>query len=126
MALVQYNGQNVLTCGLARGGWVRFLPGINECDANDLEAILKVPVVAWRVEQGIIKVLDDGKSQGKKSVEEMIAMIPKIVDKKLLNKITKTDGRPAVIEAAKNQLSLIEVKVEDKAKDQDDGPMHFN
>ena len=126
MALVQYNGQNVLTCGLARGGWVRFLPGINECDANDLEAILKVPVVAWRVEQGIIKVLDDGKSQGKKSAEEMIAMIPKIVDKKLLNKIIKTDGRPAVIEAAKNQLSLIEVKVEDKAKDQDDGPMHFN
>lgn len=126
MALVQYNGQNVLTCGLARGGWVRFLPGINECDSAELEMVLQLPVVQWRVDKGILKVLDDGKSQGKKSVEEMIAMIPKIVDKKLLNKIMKTDGRPAVIEAAKNQLSLIEVKVEEKAKDQEDGPMHFN
>lgn len=126
MALVQYNGQNVLTCGLSRGGWVRFLPGINECDNNDLEAILKIPVVEWRVDKGIIKVIDDGKSQGKKNIEEMVSMIPKIIDKKLLNKIIKTDGRSTVIEAAKNQLSLIEVKVEDKAKDQDDGPMHFN
>ena len=126
MALVQYNGQNVLTCGLARGGWVRLLPGINECDSTDLESILKVPVVAWRVEKGIIKVIDDGKAQGKKPIEEIVAMIPKIVDKKLLNKIIRTDGRPAVIDAAKNQLSLIEVKAEDKAKDQEDGPMHFN
>lgn len=127
MALVQYNGQNVLNCGLARGGFVRILPGINECDAHDLETILKLPSIIARVEKGLLKVLDDGKSQGKKSVEEMIAMIPKIVDKKLLNKIIKTDGRPAVIDAAKNQLSLIEVKAEDKAKDQDDEqPMHFN
>lgn len=126
-ALVQYTGNNVLSCGLARGGFVRILPGITEMDANDLENILKLPSVAARVEKGVLKVIDDGKSAGKKSVEETIAMIPKIFDKKLLNKLIKTDGRPAVIEAAKNQLSLIEVKAEDKAKGQDDEqPMHFN
>ena len=83
MALIQYNGNNLLNCGLARGGFVRILPGINEVDAN-------------------------------------------IVDKKLLNKLIKTDGRPAVIEAAKAQLASFDVKPEDKAKDLDDEPMHFN
>ncbi len=103
------------------------MPGINEVDANDLETIMKLPSVKAREEKGLIKVIDDGKSAGKKSVEETVAMIPKIFDKKLLNKIIKTDGRPAVIEAAKNQLSLIEVKADDKAKGQDDEqPMHFN
>lgn len=126
MALIQYNGNNLLNCGLARGGFVRILPGINEVDANDLETILKLPSIAHRVKEGILKVIDDGKSAGKKSVEEMIGMMPKIVDKKLLNKIIKTDGRTAVIEAAKAQLASIEIKVEDKAKDLDDEPMHFN
>lgn len=126
MALVEYKGTNLLNCGLTRGGFLRILPGINECDANDLETILKLPSIIARVEKGLLRVIDDGKSSGKKSVEETLAMIPKIVDKKLLNKLIKTDGRPAVVEAAKNQLSLIEVKVEEKAKDLDDEPMHFN
>lgn len=127
MALVQYNGSNILSCGLTKGGFVRILPGINECSAQDLEEISKLPSVKHRIDKGLLKILDDGKSgAGKKSVEEMLEMILKIFDKKLLNKIIRTDGRAQVIDAAKNQLALIEVKAEDKAKDQDDEPMHFN
>ena len=127
MALVQYNGNNILSCGLVKGGFVRILPGINECSAQDLEEISKLPSVAHRIEKGLLKILDDGKSNaGKKPVEEMLEMILKIFDKKLLNKIIKGDGRSQVVEAAKAQLALIEVKAEDKAKGQEDESMHFN
>lgn len=126
MALVQYAGMNVLSCGTIRGDFIRILPGINELEANDLESILKLPSIKARVESGLLKIIDDGKSSGKKSVDETLAMIPRIVDKKLLNKLIKTDGRPQVVEAAKNQLALIEMKVEDKPKAQNDEQQHFN
>lgn len=126
MALVQYNGNNILNCGLIKGGFVRILPGINECDSKELEEVLKLRSVKWRLDQGILKVLDDGKThEGKRSVDDLVAMMPKIFDKKLLNRFVRTDGRQPVIDAAKMQLGLIELKVEDKDKE-DVSTMHFN
>lgn len=125
-ALIQYNGNNVLNCGLIKGGFLRILPGINSCDAKELEEVLKLRSVKARVDSGLLKIIDDGKSNaGKKSVEELVSMMPKIFDKKLLAKIIRTDGRAPVTDAAKAQLALIEVKAEEKDKE-DVSTMHFN
>lgn len=129
MALVQYNGNNILTCGLAKGGFVRILPGINECTFQELEEIKNLPTVAYRIEKGILTIIDGGKADIKENPEkEMLAMMEKVYDKRLLKKIIRTESRANVVKAAEKQLALIEAKAEDKEKSsgEDDGQLHFN
>jgi hypothetical protein len=59
---------------------------------------------------------DNVGKDGKRSIDEMLEYIPKIIDTKLLKKIIQSDGREKVIVAAKSQLDNI--KNPPKAKEQ--------
>jgi hypothetical protein len=52
-------------------------------------------------------MMDAQGKDGKRSVEDMLTYIPKIMDVKLLKKIIDTDGRDKVIFAARDQLEAI-------------------
>ena len=125
MALIQYTGLNVLSCGTPKGDFIRILPGINEIDDKDLQSILQLPSIIARQTKGVLKIISQGKKE-KESQEDILDMIPKIFDKKLLNKLIKTDTRPQVIDAAKAQLDLIQAKKEVKEVENDEQPQHFN
>lgn len=110
MALIQYHGINVITAGVAGGGdAVRIMPGVNQLDDDVLKKLKTHPSFAARVRDGKIQILDDVKTtkDGKTTVEEMLRLIPKMFDTKLLKKIMKEDGRSEVVEAARDQMAVI-------------------
>ena len=99
MALVKYSGLNVYTCNDQR-----FLPGVNEVEGGVLKTLLQNPLFKARVDTGTITIFDDPKdSDGKMSARDVLRHIPNMYDKKLLEKLITTDGRPKVVEAAKEQ-----------------------
>ena len=108
MALVSYTGKNVLGVFLKEGATVRLLPGINEVDDDQLTSMKTNPLFQERIKCGKVQIMMDAQGKdGKRSVEDMLTYIPKIMDVKLLKKIIDTDGRDKVIFAARDQLEAI-------------------
>jgi hypothetical protein len=125
MALVNYLGTNIITVALEKLNKVTLMPGINEVDNAEFEKMVQNPSFNERIKNGKIIVLDDGKSQVNRTAADMINLIPKIYDVKLLQKIIKTDGRDDVVKAAKQQMDLLKVKPDDKKVEKSDVE-HFN
>lgn len=108
MALLNYSRVNVLTIHFAGCEPCILMPGINEVSAEILKLLLVHPSVNALIREGKLVVIEDQKtSDGKRSVNDMLAYIPKIFDTKLLKKIIKDDGRDQVVQAAKDQLDTI-------------------
>ena len=113
MALVKYNGKNVYYCNFTS----RLMPGINEIPEGELKALLLHPLFQHRVEEGIIVIIPespDKEADGKKSVKEMMKLIPQIYDHAYLSRIIDEDGREKVIDAAKKQLHKISHQAEEE------------
>lgn len=125
MALINYLGTNIITVALEKLNKVTLMPGINEVDNAEFEKMVQNPSFNERIKNGKIIVLDDGKSQVNRTAADMINLIPKIYDVKLLQKIIKTDGRDDVVKAAKQQMDLLKVKPDDKKVEKFDVE-HFN
>lgn len=89
---------------------VRFLPGVNEVTEEEFSVISKHPVFDSLLDSGKLVVLDEPKGKdGLRTVKEMLNIISKMYDVKLLKKIISTDGRAEVIDAARAQLEYISV-----------------
>jgi len=125
MALVRYNGKNILYYNFKTA----IMPGINELDAGVLDAMRQHKIFKHHFDEGrLVVVEEDPKVEkplkdGKRAVQEMLKLIPEMFDKKLLEKIIKTDGRPAVISSAKEQLHKLTVQAEDEEKDKSKAKM---
>lgn len=121
MALVQYAGKNVFGVLLKAGSIFRFMPGINEVAEAVLSELKEHPLFLSRINKNIIQIMHEKvEADGKISISEMLKNIPNIFDTRLLNKIINTDGRKAVVIAAKAQLDTIKTplkKEEEKEKD---------
>lgn len=115
MALLNYKGLNIFTVGLVGCENAVLMPGINEIEDNVMVKLKQHPNFNARVKNGLIQLIEDVKvdKEGKKSEGDLLAMIPRIFDGKLLRKIIKEDGRASVMEAAKNQLDIILGKKEE-------------
>lgn len=125
MALLNYTGKNVFTIYTAGGAAVRLLPGINELSKEELLTVKSHPLFNHRVKKGIVQIMaDELCSDGKRSINDMLEDIPKIVDVKLLKKIIENDGRDIVVSAAKDQLAKIKDPAKAKQKESEDGS-HF-
>lgn len=122
MALMTYTGLNVVTVNLSGNDSVKILPGVNEIEDDLIENFKKHPSVAQRLKDGKFIILSEGKADRKKSVEDMLAYIPKIYDTRLLKKIIKEDGREDVVGAAKKQLDTIVVSKKEEVKEENE---HF-
>ena len=123
MALVKYNGKNVLGIGI-KAGLHRVMPGINEIADEVLNQLKAHPLFQARVDKGQIQILQDSVSKdGKRSVEEMLNLMPSIFDIKLLKKLIDSDGRAPVVKAAQAQLEGIKNPAKAKAEAEDDN--HF-
>lgn len=123
MALVNYNGKNVLGTCLPGGEIIRLLPGINEVVNDDLKIMKMHPLFQTRMNKGLIQIMaEPADKDGKRSVDEMLTNIPKIFDVKLLKKIIETDGRDKVVHCAREQLDMIKNPSKAKANEEDE---HF-
>lgn len=121
MALLSYTGKNVLGVFLGGGEHVRLLPGVNEVEDGKLSEMKANPIFGAWLKMGKVQIMMDAKGKdGKRSVEDMLSYIPKIMDLKLLKKIVDTDGRDLVILSAKDQIEMIK----NPAKKADDSE-HF-
>lgn len=125
MALVKYNGKNVLGIGL-KEGITTIMPGINEIADETFNLIKLHPLFNNRVAKGLVQIIHDslGKDtkDAKKLPDDMLEMIPNIFDLKLLKKLIDTDGRPAIVKAAQQQLDNIRNPAKAKAEQSDE---HF-
>lgn len=120
MALVKYSGLNVYTCNDQR-----FLPGVNEIEGGVLKTLLLNPFFKARVESGKITIFDDLKEpDGKMPAKDILRHIPNMYDKALLEKLVASDGRPKVVEAAKEQLAKISMPKSDEVK-KETNEQHF-
>ena len=111
MALVRYNGKNVYYCNFTS----RLMPGINEIPEGELKALLLHPLFQWRIEEGTIVIIPESlekEANGKKTVKEMMKLIPQIYDHAYLQRIIEGDGREKVVDAAKKQLHKISHQAE--------------
>jgi hypothetical protein len=123
MALVKYNGKNVLGIGI-KTGLTRIMPGINEVADDTLNLMKAHPLFQARVSKGLIQILQDSVGKdGKRPVEEMLQLMPNITDIKLLKKLIDSDGRAPVVKAAQSQLDAI--KNPSKAKAEAEDESHF-
>ena len=125
MALVQYNGKNVFGILLKDLGITRLMPGVNEVVDSVLEKIKQHPLFQARVEKGLVKILQDSVGKdGKRTVEELLSLIPNTFDLKLLKKMVDTDGRAPIVKAAQLQIDTIKNPSKVKAEKEDDD--HFS
>lgn len=108
MVLVNYTGLNVFTLNAVGAEPIRLLPGINEISAQQLAAAEKHPAFESFKDAGKIVVLNETRD-GERTVKEMIGIINKTFDTKLLKQILAKDKREAVQKAASAQLELISV-----------------
>jgi hypothetical protein len=109
MALLNNLCQQIITVGLRGRDSLTLMPGINEVPDDAVESLKGHPSVASRIRDGKIVMIESVRqtADGKKTVEDMLAYIPKIYDTKLLKRIIKEDGRQPVVDAAKAQLDMI-------------------
>ena len=117
MSIVRYNGKNILYFNFT----TRIFPGVNELEKGVLDSLLKHSGFKPRFEKGILVIIEPdekapekGKNESKRSIDEMLKLIPDIFDVKLLERIVKSDGRSKVVNEAKKQLYKLSVKAEDE------------
>lgn len=106
MALVKYNAKNVYSCLD-----VRLLPGVNEVEDTLLKRVLNEPLFKYRVDKGIIQIVEPPKSKGKNKKnddKQLVSLMPEVYDVKLLKKYIAESEDKEVVKAAKKQLSKIE------------------
>jgi len=117
MAIVKYNAKNVYTC-LS----LRLIPGVNQVEDALLERVLNEPLFKYRVDKGIIQIVEQakakGKGKGKKTDDkQLVSLMPEVYDVKLLKKYISESEDKEVVKAAKKQLSKIEsVEVEEEVE----------
>jgi hypothetical protein len=123
MALIHYHGKNILGVCLPSGEIVRLLPGVNEIEDDRMAQVKTHPQFQSRVKKGLAQILVDNVGKdGKRSVEDMLSLIPGMYDTRLLKKIIDSDGRDKVVRAAAEQLDKI--KNPTKAKEDSENE-HF-
>lgn len=123
MALVKYNGKNVFGVS-SKAGMTRFIPGVNEIADETLTFVKAHPLFQARVNKGIFEILQDSVGKdGKRTVEDMLTLIPSIFDLKLLRKLIDNDGRAPVVTAAQLQYDVI--KNPNKSKEESNKDEHF-
>jgi len=88
---------------------IRFFPGINEVTDHHLACMQKHPAFNAKIQDGSFQLIEEKKvgSDGKKSVQEVLQMIPQILQVKLLKKIMAEDGRQIIIDACQKQIEYI-------------------
>lgn len=102
---------------------IQFVPGINEVTQEELEVICLHDGFKAFVDSGKLVILEDPKGKdGQRPVREMLSLISKMYDVKLLKKVITTDGRAEVIEAARAQLEVISSPTKGEPKGTDE---HF-
>lgn len=122
MPILKYNGKNSFTYHVedvsteskktlaVSGLTIRLRPGVNEVSDKELTAMKRHEFFGIHLASGTIQILLDSELEAdKKSVNEMLGIINKCYDPKLLNKIIVEDERQEVIEAAKKQLDTFKV-----------------
>lgn len=120
MALVKYNGKNVLGVSI-KSGLYRIMPGINEVVDDTLNELKAHPLFQARIIKSIIEVLKDSVDKdGKRDLQDTLNHIPNIFDLKLLKKLVESDGRPQVTKAAQLQLDTIKNPSKVKAEKEED------
>ena len=103
MVGLMYNAKNVYSCC-----GIRLLPGFNEVEDGLLKTALNVPLFKWRIEQGIIQIIKSEKQKaGRKSYDQMIELMPKVFDVKLLKRYIKENKNEKLVQAAEKQLEKI-------------------
>ncbi len=108
MALLNYTGKNILGVIMETGDIIRLYPQINEIDDIILSKMKENPLFKAAIQSGKIQImLENLTKDGKRTIEDMLNNIPKILDVKLLKKIIETDGRDRVVKAANDQLDTI-------------------
>lgn len=104
MALVKYNAKNVYSCLD-----VRLLPGVNEVGDALLKRVLDEPLFKWRVDEGIIEIIEKPKGKAKGSDnKQLIKLMPEVYDVKLLKRYIEESEDKEVVKVAKKQLKRIE------------------
>lgn len=115
MPLINYCGMNLHTINAVGCEPVRLIPGVNEVSESSLEAIRKHPAFNALIENKKVIVMEIKSPDGKRSIQDMLEIIPKTFDTKLLKKIISQDGREVIVEAAKAQLdTIVTPKKDDK------------
>ena len=112
MTLVRYNGKNILYFDFR----VRLFPGVNDLQEADVKSMLKHPLFKHRFDKKDLELLEEveekpkrGKKpkEDKRSVADMLSLIPEIFDAEMLKKVIEADGRKEVVDAAKKQLASL-------------------
>jgi hypothetical protein len=114
MAYINYTGQNVFTFNAVGAEPVQFVPGINEITSAQLDAISLHPAFKSFVDDEKLIVLPETKGKdGERPVKEMLGLIAKMYDAKLLRKLIQADSRAEIQKAAQEQLDSISVPKKD-------------
>lgn len=123
MALINYTSLNIFTINMMGSDPVRFVPGINQVTDKQLASLKSHPAFASFVEAGKLIIIDDPKSKdGERPVKEMLSLIEKMFDAKLLKQVIAKDEREEVQKAARAQLELITVSKKAEIKEENE---HF-
>lgn len=112
MVLVNYTGKNIFTFNAKGTEPIRLLPGINEIADKSWSCIQAHPFYNDFVAKGGLIVLNEPPKDkdGRRSVADLLAYIPNIMDSKLLKKLIEEDGRELVAIAARDQMDIIKGK----------------
>jgi len=104
MTLVKYNAKNVYSCS-----GVRLIPGVNQIEDGLLKSALDHPLFMFRVETGLIEIIENKNGESKKQDPKQLAkLMPEIYDVKLLRKYIASSDDKEVVKKAKKQLKKIE------------------
>lgn len=89
---------------------VKLFPGFNDVESDKADAFLANPGVKDRIKKGFIVVGDAGLSE-----DEILNDMPNTFDVTKLRDLA-ADARPAVADAAKAQLAVIDAMAKDNGK----------
>lgn len=98
MALIRYNGKNILYFNFTR----KFFPGINEVTESELIALQSHPLFKKRFETGVLELVD--KQKKKNGLKNEIKLIKEINDIELVKKMLLDESRAEIVAALKDQI----------------------
>jgi len=105
MALVRYNGKNILYFNFTK----KFFPGINEVTESELVALQNHPLFVKRFESGVLELIKEEKKKSP-SIKENIKLIQEVYDVDLLKKMMAHETRAQILEAMKTQIDKLTPK----------------
>lgn len=109
------------------GGLFRLLPGVNEVDAASWEKVKDSTFSKWYLEQGLVEIIHEPKSNGKISelsgdgskndssaikklaAKKALEIIKETYDPALLNKWAQTETRKQVLKAIEDQAQSLKL-----------------